>query len=463
MTVLASRHGTTTLAFVAALVLGSCVNDESQENSRIDKLALVNLAKEREFATLESALDDYQRAYEEGRRSEGNVVFAFDAFAFSDPTLEPILLDWVEYRPRSASAALAIGTFYAHLGHLSRGNRSASETSAAAIAEMNRFFDLARPHLHMAINRGPRLVPAVRTLILLEKSAGNSAAAKGVFEAATEALPDSSTILKAYVSTQLRQPGGSRGEALGLLSEARERYGDDADHAWIRAYMLHLTASELQYEDPTRAAALYDLAVSISDDASVRYQRANFLFNHQRRDEAVGAFQELLDEGYEWVSIHRQIGIALQGMGYRRRALEHYNRALELDPYNPVSLRLRGGIYSDIGQPQLTEMDYEKARTFAEYQPYMHEMRGYLYTLMMPNVELSIDAWRRASELAPNNTQYLLRLAAQLHSVRDCEVFVVHQRFLDLCEAGQSCSQQDEFLFPSLLKYMDCPTPSVPH
>jgi tetratricopeptide (TPR) repeat protein len=67
-------------------------------------------------------------------------------------------------------------------------------------------------------------------------------------------------------------------------------------------------------------------------DPGVRAEQATALYLAGDHDGAARAWRALVDEGWESVGLHYDLGNALLRLGFRGRAIASYQRALQLDP-----------------------------------------------------------------------------------------------------------------------------------
>jgi tetratricopeptide (TPR) repeat protein len=74
-------------------------------------------------------------------------------------------------------------------------------------------------------------------------------------------------------------------------------------------------------------------------------------------------------------------------MGEYQRAVDDFNRALELDPGWPWALRVRGLAYAALGQGEKANVDMTEAIKNAPDDPTSYLYRGLLYS------ELGYDKW----------------------------------------------------------------------
>ena len=71
------------------------------------------------------------------------------------------------------------------------------------------------------------------------------------------------------------------------------------------------------------------------EDHALRSKYARMLVYLGRHDDAHAEYSRLLDSHYELAATNNNLGIALFVAGHRERAMEHFRRAVELDPDDP--------------------------------------------------------------------------------------------------------------------------------
>jgi tetratricopeptide (TPR) repeat protein len=132
-----------------------------------DRTALLHLLRLGMFEELEKYSVEYQKDFEADPRKEYWPIDAFESFDNADPSLGPLLDEWVEKRPASWAPWLARGSYRAALGWFHRGEKKSLETSWGQSAAMRREFEAARSDLRKALELEPKLIAAHRQLIIM--------------------------------------------------------------------------------------------------------------------------------------------------------------------------------------------------------------------------------------------------------------------------------------------------------
>lgn len=182
--------------------------------------------------------------------------------------------------------------------------------------------DSARAELERARQSGPN-VEAWHLTALVEKSAGNAAAASSAFEAALQISPDDPTILMNFAN--LKQALGEYDTALGLYDRALEFAPNSGD---------------------------------------LRFNRVLVLTTLGRVGEALSQIDALIAALPSEARLHSTRGIILRALGRLPEAGDAFDRALALDPRRLIALHGRAQIAKDRDEEGASE---HYRRALAEY------------------------------------------------------------------------------------------------
>jgi tetratricopeptide (TPR) repeat protein len=94
----------------------------------------------------------------------------------------------------------------------------------------------------------------------------------------------------------------------------------------------------------------------------------------------------------------------------RNEALNHLDRALELDPNSPVVRGLRGLYFQRIGNHRQALVEYQYAAKFEPENPAWYVSIGEEYAVL-GDLIVALDAYQYATTVAPEDAEYWRRLA----------------------------------------------------
>ncbi len=219
-------------------------------------------------------------------------------------------------------------------------------------------------------------------------------------------------------------------EALDAVDRAIELDAEDPDHFWLRACILH----DLERLDDALDAIGHAIELD-AEDPDHFWLRANILMDLERFDEGLEAAQAVLDADPDHLHSHEQIMRKLASLGcphdaeaLARKLVEHapgdlqalliasrfhldqgrldeamqlLQRALEIEPDNQESRRLRGQVHFQMS-------DYRRAsedlRFHASQNPHSMEAHGLLADSLLHSGE-----WEEAVDVA----EHLIDLDAE--------------------------------------------------
>ncbi|MGH8642044.1 MAG: DUF4034 domain-containing protein [Burkholderiales bacterium] len=257
------------------------------------------------FNELDSLLAAYQEAYRKGAISDEEAARGIHAFARRDPDLRALYDRWVAAKPESYVARVARAHYLMQLGYLARGQAYARKTSAAQFGEMYALFQTALNDLAVAIKLDPKPVLAADILIDIAQALGAREPAANSLDAAIGLDRWTYTTRASYLATLRPEWGGSL-EQMAATLEAWKPLLEPRQIARLSRMI----------EDAKSRAALAPAAALVE---TKRYADAIKLY-----DAALA--QEPSARGFA------MRGYCRAELGQHDKAIEDYNRALEIDP-----------------------------------------------------------------------------------------------------------------------------------
>ena len=270
-----------------------------------DGLRLRALLAAADFAALDAQLAAYQDAYRNGAIGDEQASKAFIALAQLDPDHRPAYDKWVGEKPRSYVARLARGYYLARLGYRARGNRYAKDTSRAEFQAMEGYFKAAWADLEASLALDAKPVLSYGTMIWITQAVGSDATARQLLDAAIARDRKVYTARASYLAGLRPEWGGSIPQMVIVL----EGWKRDLDPAQV-------TRLSRMVEDAKVRAAL---------------QPADRLVEQKRYAEAVKLYDESLAKAPSARAFAMR-GYAWAHLGEHAKAIEDYDRAMELDP-----------------------------------------------------------------------------------------------------------------------------------
>ncbi len=250
-------------------------------------------------------------------------------------------------------------------------------------------FDQAARHLDRAAALRPRDLPTLLRLGRVELDRGRQAAAEAHYRRALEIDPDAA----------------AAHYGLGLIAGLR---GDP------EAVIVHLsTAVELQ---PDAGAAHHQLGLAYRDRGDSRRAQTHLGRSGSRtpdfHDPLIDQFAELRSGA----RIHLAQGVRAQRTGDRRRALDHFRRAVDLEPHSAKAHHSLGAALGMSGDHQAARRHLERA---VELDGDLANAHFDLAAALAQSGELeaALAALSRALELDPDDRTVRLKRAQVLSAI----------------------------------------------
>jgi tetratricopeptide (TPR) repeat protein len=162
----------------------------------------------------------------------------------------------------------------------------------------------------------------------------------------------------------------------------------------------------------------------VSDEPLINHARERFAL--QDYYGAIHLLQEIVESGRSFADCHHLLGLCYAMLGQPQRALEHFGRALELNPRYIEAHIHRGILLNDLGRTDEAAEAFKQAATHNDFQPASgfpahvasnlanhHALlaAAYAESGALPQ---AIEQYRRAVELGPNFADLRYKLARAL-------------------------------------------------
>jgi tetratricopeptide (TPR) repeat protein len=316
--------------------------------STTNPLAIRRLLRRGEFARLDSLLDALA---DSARRDYRNEYYLFDAYEAmgGDTSLAQPVDRWERERPMSVPARIAKGTFLTDLAWQVRGTAYGRNTPAESMRRMGRLMAQADSTIDTALARTPRSAAAYRVLIEIAKTSADTARARQYLMKGLEDIPASFALRRQYMRNLVPRWGGSYDAMRRFADESEATEGATNPRLRGLAGYIPLDSAEVLELGGHQLAALavYDQAISISDEASFHLERGQLLVRMRRYGEALRDLDRAVASrptdgtAYLWRGMARlavSSGPAATGRDAAGGALSDFQRAVVLRPTDGIAL-----------------------------------------------------------------------------------------------------------------------------
>jgi tetratricopeptide (TPR) repeat protein len=426
----------------------------------VDKLAFIRLLKDRQFEALDAWLTAYQEAFEAGRISDNVVRYAFDAFAYSDPTTEALLDQWVSESDTSYAALMARSMYYAHRAYITRNLYTAMPRDL--VAEMESYQGLAIEDASRALGINPGLSIGYFHLNKISWDLygwqPRKSQTRHWVEQGLEAVPRSILLRRAHLDNLANTKGGSLDEIKAFIEATEDTFPPETDLGVLPGYANYATAVVLaKSERYTDAVRMIDRALAFGDDPKMRLKKADFLHYLKRNN-------EVLEELDRAVRLEPQSVWYLSHRAHRRRAagliadaLADYDLILELDPFEPRFLRARATLLSLQERHEEALIDLDKAVIYGGFESFVWFVRGRV-KLYGRSTNEAILEFNQGIKRDPRIVRHLFKYATRIaerteppSDLRECRRASMLRVYQQLCKDHGHCelstlARSEEFL-----------------
>ena len=409
-----------------------------------DRFALVDLFRQGEFTRLERTLERYQQGVENGSVDERVLAFAVESVTDGNPDSASLFNEWVKAKPRHYLPYLLRAHYYYNTAWAWRGHDDVLGISDRHFGNMYGYLKLAADDLTTAINLRPSLSIAYALSLRVLMLAGAQEMRGEAYREAIEQHPHSYLVRASYLWSLKPEWGGSLDRALRYVREVATLTAANPRLADLLGYVDYILAESLavgsQYE---QAGRYYDLAIERGADHHVYRQRG---INHYRSGRYAPALRDFNAALKLWPQSHRVLrwraNVYLRQERFQE-ALDDLLVAVELSPYDKPALLSLALALRKLGRFQGVAELYDRALYYDALDAAVWFEKGMHYSRDLFQFEAAAENLQRATELAPDETQYWYQYAASLHYALDCGISAPLRKYLELCAERGDCNQKE--------------------
>lgn len=385
--------------------------------------ALVN----KDFKKLNSALENYQKAYEQDIANEDDVFDTYyQAFFFKGSGYEALLDEWVQSYPDHYQPYLARASYYCRMGWDARGGKFASETSDDQIESMKNFFAKANADIKTVLTKKQDNIMPYYLLININKAVGDTNSVKAIAQMAVEKCPGSFRIRSTYLLAIAPRWGGTY-EEMGHFADRSQQYASiNPRIALLQGYVYYEAGVEQRIsKNYGKALELVDKAISFGDSALFYAERARIYQALERYDEALADISTAIDISPQDFELYDSRARIMGRKEMLQEALNDIEIAEQLSPNDEDTIKLKNwlaGKHYTRSRQAVDQKDFNTAiynlKTAIDVNP--DEIDYYRLMDWLLAKQSDWDAiiiyWNRYLERNPNDdVAYLERGGAYFH------------------------------------------------
>jgi len=415
-------------------------------NTLENKEYWTQLLDDKKYDVLEEKLSILQTSYERDPSKERVLLRVLSVFSNSDPLLEEKIELWVKEKPNSIFSHLALGSYHAHLGWLSRGSRWSKDTTSQQFAKMNGHFRKANDELKWVVTKNPKLSVAYAGLISLAVSSNKQNKNK-LFKEAISYNPLSSVIRTTYLLGLLPKWGGSFEEIENFLLQTSTLYPQNSALKIQEGFLEYAHGDQIFTSGEKNA---YRHALNYLNKAIKKSKYKRFLTRRAVIYKYMKLYEKSIEDYTEALKQNPQDSELLEGKAevyYKLNmydlALEDVNKAILYDKMNPKALQTRGFIYYAMKKKDQAFLDLTDSLMYGYENKTTHKYIGYIQYYTKKNYRLAAESFKLSSKFGNTDSHlWYLITVSQWHN-RDCEF--VNSAFIyeKKCKENGNCNKKN--------------------
>jgi len=298
----------------------------------VNKIAILSKLRRKDFAALDSEFDGYQSAFEKNPTAELNEEVAFESFATDDSTVQGLIRQWIEARPGSFAAHLAMGSYCSWRGWHTRGSGGSSGASDQQSAAMKKFFDQSVGDIRKALEMRPKLSIAYALLIGEARGEGNPTQVIALQAEALHQVPASFVVREQVMVSFYPRWGGNHDLMTKLAEQSQSVVKENPYVHWLLGF------------------------VDLDDGETFGIQG--------QYGKSIAALTSAIKKGGDFWRFYSSRGVAYLNSGAFGKALADFDRANELSPQDPDLLTYRAAALVQLGKPKEALLDLQVVGIF---------------------------------------------------------------------------------------------------
>ncbi len=405
-----------------------------------DRISILEMLENRQFDELDEMLQTMQSNYEQGTGDERLLDYVLETMANSSPEYEVLMDDWVSSHPESYVSYLARAYYYYGVAWSWRGYRSDNDAVPARRKNMQTYLRLTTGDITQAIRLKPRLSAADALAIKVLMMLGNHGYKKQVLKDALEIDPASYLVRASYLFSLKPGWGGRVDELMQFTKETEAIALTHPQLKLLAGYADYIFADALARQGRFEEAVVhFDFAIDRGADHIVYMQRGINYYHLQEYAKALHDFNHSLTLWPQNPQVLKWRSFTLQSIKQGAAALTDLDMAVRLAPMEKQILMAHALLLRKMRRYGQVLDDYRKALFYHQEDAEIWFESGMHYSHELMNFEAASRDLQRATELEADMPAYWYEYAAALHYNNDCKIVVPLMRYLQLCDAGQSC------------------------
>lgn len=190
--------------------------------ARMQYAAGVALLEKGDYATLDRTMNQIQHDYEDGKRSDINLLHLFRAFYNDDPTWIAKYDAWVAAYPKSYAAREARSIFLHTIAYKVRGSGYANQLQQSQIAIMQQYWDRSVADSQAAISLTAKPILSYYDILTVAKNVGARQICDQMLALADKDDPHNYIVRFKYMLTLETRWGGSLQQMHPLIARVRQ-------------------------------------------------------------------------------------------------------------------------------------------------------------------------------------------------------------------------------------------------
>ncbi|MES2818772.1 MAG: DUF4034 domain-containing protein [Pseudomonadota bacterium] len=247
----------------------------------------------KQFAALETRLNEAQRLFERGELSEDELVEHYQAFYTLDEHQAAALQEWTSQYPESYAAHLARGIYWVYAGSNARGIEGIDQTSEEQFSQMKRLFSLGSAELETSLALTAKPLLSYYYLMIVSLAYGDQADSLALLDKSARIYPENYLVRSRYMLSLTPRWGGSHEQMARFLSKTQEQGVEQEVLNGLEALLHNEIGSTHEMHGKHSAAER-------------AYQKALVLGRQARADFTL----YWLQDAYQYLCVSRQAGEA---------------------------------------------------------------------------------------------------------------------------------------------------------